>query len=167
MKPVETLAEDLRKICGDRYSVAAMESCTGGLFGSALTDVPGSGYLLASAVCYDIGAKVACGVPRELIERHGVVSREVAEAMALAAATFFDADIGLSTTGVAGPDAEDGIEPGTVWVGLRLPSGEVFASLLRLHGDRQAVKAEAVRRACELLLAQLEDKRIVDPAQIH
>jgi nicotinamide-nucleotide amidase len=133
-----------------------MESCTGGLLASALTDVPGSGYLLASAVCYEAGAKVALGVPQERISEFGVVSKEVASDMASATARLFGAEYGLSTTGVAGPGHQDGIPPGTVWLGLHLPGGKTVTRLLNLEGDREQVKAQAVQDACCFLLEHIE-----------
>jgi len=111
-----------------------MESCTGGLLASALTDVPGSGYLLASAVCYDARVKIALGVPQDRISRFGVVSKEVASDMARAAAELFRSEYGVSTTGVAGPGSDEGISPGTVWLGICLPTGETVTRLLNLEG---------------------------------
>ena len=151
-----TIAERLQSLLGDNHTLALMESCTGGLLASALTDIPGSGYLLASAVCYDAGAKVALGVPKERIAEFGVVSGEVATDMALAAAELFGAEYGVSTTGVAGPGSDNGVPPGTVWVGIRVPTGKTVARLLDLSGDREQVKAQAVRHACSFLLEQVE-----------
>lgn len=156
IQPELSTGEMAQRICErfrDTHPLALMESCTGGLFASALTDVPGAGYLVASAVCYHPDAKKALGVPGELIERHGVVSGEVAAAMATAVAGFFGVGYGMSTTGVAGPGSdEDGNPPGTVWLGLHLPSGETVTRRLCLQGDREQVKHYAVREACALLL---------------
>ena len=151
-----SLAEKLQALLGDNHTLALMESCTGGLLASALTDVPGSGYLLASLVCYDIGAKIALGVPEERISAYGVVSQEVASDMAKAAAALFNAEYGLSATGVAGPDPSEGVPPGTVWLGIRLPNAETVTRLLQLNGDREQVKEEAVRQACSFLLEQVQ-----------
>lgn len=150
--PTKELAEQIRERYSAGHRLALMESCTGGLLAGALTDIAGSGYLVASTVCYDAAAKVAMGVPSELIEQHGLVSAEVAAAMATAAANFFSAEFGMATTGVAGPGSEEGIPPGTVWLGLHLPSGATLTRKLCLEGDRTKVKHDAVHRACALLL---------------
>ena len=151
-----TIAERLQSLLGDHHTVALMESCTGGLLASALTDIPGSGYLLASAVCYDAGAKIALGVPQERISEFGVVSKEVASDMARAAAQLFKAEYGVSTTGVAGPGSNEGVTAGTVWLGICLPTGETVTRLLNLHGNREQVKDQAVRHACFFLLEHVE-----------
>lgn len=152
-----TITERLQSLLGNDHTVALMESCTGGLLASAITDIPGSGYLLASAVCYDVGAKIALGVPEERISKFGVVSQEVASDMAQAAAELFHAEYGVSTTGVAGPGPDGEVPAGTVWLGVRLPTGETVTRLLDLHGDREQIKDEAVRQACLFLLEVLED----------
>src|SRR4051812_22544745 len=113
------------------WSLAAMESCTGGLLASAITDIEGSGHLLGALVCYDTKLKIACGVPEEIINRHGVVSAATAEEMAKAAAIYFRADFGISTTGVAGRESEDGVEPGTVYIGAFGRSRGVQSRLLK------------------------------------
>jgi len=100
-------------------TLATMESCTGGLLGSQITDVPGSSaYYKGGLVAYSNDAKVAFGVDPRLIERHGAVSRETAEAMAEAARQRFGADIGLSTTGVAGPEGVEGKAPGLAYIAV-------------------------------------------------
>lgn len=100
-------------------TLAVMESFTGGLLANSITDVPGSSaYFKGGAVAYAAGAKMSYGVSRWLIERHGTVSAEVATAMAGAIRQFFDADIGLATTGVAGPDEMEGKPVGTAFMAL-------------------------------------------------
>ncbi len=86
--------------------IAVGESCTGGLLSARLTDRPGaSGYFAGGVVAYSNAAKVSLlGVPAELIERHGAVSDEVAEALADGALERFDADTAIGLTGIAGPD---------------------------------------------------------------
>jgi nicotinamide-nucleotide amidase len=102
-----------------RLTLAAMESCTGGLFASTITDVPGSSaYFKGGFVSYSNEMKIALGVDGHLIEKHGVVSREVAEAMADAARQQLGADIGVAITGVAGPDPLEGRPAGLACIGL-------------------------------------------------
>jgi nicotinamide-nucleotide amidase len=100
-------------------TLATMESCTGGLLGSMVTDVPGSSaYYRGGLVAYSNEAKVAFGVDARLIEEHGAISRQTAESMADAARQRLGADIGLSTTGVAGPDSSEGKAPGLAYVAV-------------------------------------------------
>ncbi|MBM4445143.1 MAG: competence/damage-inducible protein A [Chloroflexi bacterium] len=100
-------------------TLATMESCTGGLLGSLITDVPGSSaYYRGGLVAYSSEVKVAFGVEPRLIEQHGAVSREAAEAMAEAARRRLGADVGLSTTGVAGPEGAEGKAPGLAFIAV-------------------------------------------------
>jgi len=106
-------------LTGRRLTMATMESCTGGLLASTITDVPGSSaYFKGGFVSYTNEMKVALGVDAYLIERHGSVSREVAEAMADAARQLLRADIGVAITGVAGPDPLEGKPAGLAYIGL-------------------------------------------------
>jgi PncC family amidohydrolase len=88
-----------------RLTIALAESCTGGLVGHWITDVPGSsGYFLGSAVCYAYSAKEQIlGVKHETLLTHGAVSAETAAEMAQGARKLFGADIAVSVTGIAGP----------------------------------------------------------------
>lgn len=135
-----------------RSTLAVMESCTGGLLASTLTDVPGaSEYFLAGFVSYGTQQKIDLGVPAEVIEEYGVVSPEVAQAMAEAARTRAGADYGIGITGVAGPDPEDGIPPGTVHVAVATPEGGAHSLSMSMNQGRQAVKRRAVTTALLLL----------------
>ena len=100
-------------------SLAAMESCTGGLFAHTITNQPGCGdYFLGSIVSYATQAKVAQGVDQSVIEKFGVISAQTAEAMATVARKQFGADYALGITGVAGPKTQEGRAVGTVYVGV-------------------------------------------------
>ncbi|MFC1930363.1 competence/damage-inducible protein A [Chloroflexota bacterium] len=99
--------------------IAVMESCTGGLLASILTDVPGSSaYFTGGVIAYANEVKVAWGVSEDLIATHGAVSRETAGVMAAAIRERLGTDIGLSTTGVAGPDELEGNPVGLVYIGM-------------------------------------------------
>ena len=100
-----TIDERIAKLLGER-KLAVGESCTGGLLAGRLTDRPGaSAYFAGGVVAYSNEAKEELlGVPHELLEEHGAVSAEAAEAMAKGAAERFGADYGLAVTGIAGPD---------------------------------------------------------------
>lgn len=135
-----------------RATLAVMESCTGGLLSSTLTDVPGaSGYFVAGLVTYQTEQKVAFGVPAEIIAEHGVVSPETARAMALAVRDRIRTDYGVGVTGVAGPDSQDGVAPGTVHVAVATPDGKTDVISTAINQGRQAVKRRAVTTAMLLL----------------
>jgi nicotinamide-nucleotide amidase len=139
--------ELLEKVVGDllvanHLTIAVAESCTGGLIAKRLTDVPGSSrYVLAGVVAYSNAAKVELvGVPSELIEKHGAVSGEVAEALAAGIRARTQADIGVGVTGIAGPEGGTPEKPvGLVFVGLADQHG-VEHRKLDLPGDRERVR---------------------------
>ncbi len=132
-------------------TLATMESCTGGLLASTITDVAGSSdYFRGGYVAYTAEMKMALGVSAELIERHGVVSPEVAADMARAARGNAAADYGIGVTGVAGPDELEGEAPGTVHVAVHDGrSPQTMSS--RLYAGRLATKRRAVTTALLLL----------------
>ncbi|HEY7927938.1 MAG TPA: CinA family protein [Candidatus Dormibacteraeota bacterium] len=135
------------------WRVAVAESCTGGLLGAALTAVPGSSaYVRGGVIAYDNAVKVQLlDVPADTLMRHGAVSDEVAAAMARGVRERLGAEVGVSTTGVAGPGSEEGGKPaGLVFVALAAPGVE---RTVRLDGDhgRDGNRAAAVRAALQLL----------------
>jgi nicotinamide-nucleotide amidase len=100
-------------------SLATMESCTGGLLSNTVTDVPGSSaYFKGGLVAYSNELKIAFGVDPQIIEQHGAVSPQTAEAMASAARENLKADVGLGVTGVAGPAELEGKPAGTVHIAI-------------------------------------------------
>ncbi len=106
-------------LIGKRLSLATMESCTGGLLASTLTDAPGSSaYFRGGLVAYSNEVKSAWGVDAKLIEERGAVSSEVAQAMATAVRLGLGADIGIGITGVAGPTEIEGKPAGTVYIAI-------------------------------------------------
>jgi nicotinamide-nucleotide amidase len=128
-------------------SLAAMESSTGGLLATTLTDIPGSSrYFKGGLVAYSSKMMLAFGVDAELIARHGAVSPEVAEAMARIARGRLEADIGVGITGVPGPDEVEGKPAGTVHIGIQ---GGKSSRLFSGHypGDRLQVKRRAITAA--------------------
>ncbi len=132
-------------------SVSVAESLTGGLLASALVDTPGASEVFCGGVvAYTIAAKrEVLGVSEEALA-HGVVSQEVAIAMAQGALELFGSDYAISTTGVAGPGPQEGMEPGTIWLGYasKTVSGAV---LIKLAGNRNQSRAAAVNAALELI----------------
>ena len=116
----EELDEVVVRLLKEKHlTISAAESCTGGMFAAAITNVAGaSDVLKASFVTYSIKAKhMLVGVPYETIDKYGVVSPETAEAMAEGAMKALGADIGISVTGFAGPDADPGHNAGEAYIG--------------------------------------------------
>jgi nicotinamide-nucleotide amidase len=149
----DTLEGHILQLFTARHAtLATMESCTGGLLASILTDVPGaSSYFRGGFVTYWNDAKVDEGVDAELIAEHGVVSPEVAGAMARAAQLRLQTDYGVGITGVAGTEPEDGVPPGTVHIAVAAPGGETATSSMTFNQGRAAVKRRAVTTALLLL----------------
>lgn len=140
-------------------SLAVAESCTGGLLGAALTDVPGSStYFLGGVISYADRVKVEeLHVPEATLRRHGAVSEQTAAAMATGVREVLRADIGVSITGVAGPDAEGSKRVGLTFIGLAASAsggGEVTTSTHRFQwtGDRWDNRRRSVIAALELLV---------------
>ncbi|MBI4318858.1 MAG: competence/damage-inducible protein A [Chloroflexi bacterium] len=132
-------------------SLATMESMTGGLLASTITDAPGaSEYFQGGIVAYANSAKVEAGVDERIIGDYGAVSAEVAMAMATAARKRLGTDVGLSITGEAGPDSSGGHPVGTVFVGLDL-RGATQVSAGTHRAGRPEIKRTAVVRALNLL----------------
>ena len=149
--PTPALVVDLLRARG--LTLAAAESCTGGLVGARLTEVPGSSdVFLGSAVTYADGAKIELlGVPPALIERHGAVSPEVAAAMAAGARERFGADVAVSVTGVAGPGGGTPEKPvGLVYLHAVGPAGD-RAAHFELPGDRETIRGRATVAALHLV----------------
>lgn len=135
-------------------SLATAESCTGGLVGGALTAVPGSSDTYRGGIIsYTNEVKHRLlGVPEELLSQYGAVSAQVAEAMALGAASALGADVAVSTTGLAGPGGDEFGNPvGTVYLACAL-RGSVRSVSCRFSGDREQVRRAAVETALALLL---------------
>jgi nicotinamide-nucleotide amidase len=119
------------------------ESCTAGLLAARLTEIPGSSsYVAGGVVAYSDRAKRdLLDVPGELLERHGAVSPEVAEAMADGARARFGADLGVGITGIAGPGGGTEAKPvGYVCICVKAEAGERIARDLVLPGSRAEIR---------------------------
>ncbi len=139
-----------------RRTIAVAESLTGGALASAIVDVPGASTVLRGGVvayATDLKASVL-GVDGDLLAREGAVHPLVAEQMAAGVARLADASVGLATTGVAGPDPQDGQPVGTVFVAVQV-DGRSTVRRLALDGDRAAIRAATVARAIGLALEVL------------
>lgn len=132
-------------------TLATAESLTGGMLGAAITAVPGaSAVYVGGAVAYSTSLKTGLlGVPEDLVDQHGVVSPACAEAMAVGVRRLTGADVGLATTGVAGPDAQEGKPVGRVHIAVALEE-EARSQDLHLDGSRGAIRQATLRAALSL-----------------
>lgn len=140
-------------------TIALAESCTGGLVGARLTEIPGSSDVLqGGVVCYSYASKTdLLGVPAELVADHGAVSESVVREMAAGALRRFDATLSVAVTGIAGPGGGTPEKPvGTVWFATAM-DGEVHASRTIFFGTRAEVRERAAQTALRLLLARIRD----------
>jgi nicotinamide-nucleotide amidase len=151
-KDEETLEGSIGDMLQERsQTLSSMESCTGGLFASVVTDVPGAAqFFKGGLVTYWTDMKMDEGVDPRVIDDYGVISPETALAMAKTVRARLHTDYGLGITGVAGPDPQEGKAPGTVHVGVAGPDGEGTISMSMNQG-RQAVKRRAVTTALLLV----------------
>lgn len=154
----EELEETIGRILKERkLTLAVAESCTGGLIASKITDVSGSStYFERAVVAYSNRSKVdLLGVSESLIAAHGAVSREVAEAMAAGVRLIAGTDIGISTTGIAGPTGGSEDKPvGLVWIGYA-DADSTIALRFQFGTQRLRVKERASQAALELLRRKL------------
>ena len=148
-----TAADVLAALRSRGWTVAAAESLTGGLVCAALVDVPGASVSLrGGVVSYATDLKATLlDVEPALLAARGAVDAEVARQMADGVRARLGADVGLATTGVAGPDPQDGQPPGTVHIAVATPTGAAVRSL-HLTGDRAALRAGTVDAVLRLAL---------------
>ena len=138
-------------------TLSLAESCTGGAIAEHITAHAGaSGYFRGSVIPYQTQKKVSVlGIEAELIEKHTVVSAEVAEAMAVHAKKMFGTEYAIATTGIAGPTLGDGTdEVGTVYIAIASPA-RVFSEKFSFGTARERVIAKATNKAFELLLKEI------------
>ncbi len=134
-------------------SLGAAESCTGGLVGGRITNVPGSSDVFAGGVvCYSNGLKtLLLGVPPELIATHGAVSEAVARAMAEGTRARIGVDVAVAVTGIAGPSGGTEEKPvGTVWFAVASPGGTESRRVI-FHGSRREIRERAAQTALFLI----------------
>jgi len=138
--------------------LATAESCTGGLIGDRITNVPGSSdYFIGGVVAYAYEAKVALlGVSWDTLQAYGAVSRETVLEMARGVRKVLSADISISVSGIAGPGGGLPNKPvGTTWLGLSTPAGE-WARVYCFGGDRAQNKASSADAALRFIVDYLE-----------
>lgn len=153
------VAEALALLGARGWSLAVAESLTAGLVAARIAEVPG-----ASAVFRGGVVAYATAVKRDLLRvdgaflaRVGAVHPEVALAMAEGAREAIGADVGLATTGVAGPDRQDGVAIGTVFVAVATPAGSVVRALA-LTGGRDRIRRESVDAVLSLCVAHVRER---------
>jgi PncC family amidohydrolase len=145
-----------------KLKLVLAESCTGGLLGSRITDVPGSSeYFLGGVIAYAYEAKAdLLGVSWDTLNTKGAVSRETVLEMARDIRKLMKADISLSVSGIAGPGGGTPEKPvGTTWVGLAAEEGE-WARRYQFSGNREENKLSAADAALGMLLDYLQGKQI-------
>jgi nicotinamide-nucleotide amidase len=149
-------AQAVRQALESGRTVATAESLTAGMVSAVLADTPGaSGMLQGGVVAYQNSVKEAVlHVPGDLLARAGSVDPDVARAMADGARTVLGADVGLSTTGVAGPDAHDGKPVGRVYIGVATAGGTAGFEY-SFTGSRADIRGAACAAALERLLEAL------------
>jgi PncC family amidohydrolase len=155
-KPLEVLVGELLLQRGLWLAVA--ESCTGGLIGHLLTNVPGSSaYYMGSVTAYANEAKARLlGVSWDALEKYGAVSAETVVEMARGIRLALTSDIGISVSGIAGPTGGTPDKPvGTIWIGLSTPKEE-YARHYLWSGDRLAIKKQSAQAALQLLVEHLQ-----------
>lgn len=156
-KSAQALSAVLRE---RKLTLAAAESCTGGLFSKCMTDLSGASEIYhGGVVSYVNGVKEnVLGVSAETLDRFGAVSAETAAEMAAGVRRVCGSDLGISFTGVAGPSKDDrGNEVGTVYVGIAT-SEKTYVNLLRLAGDRDTIRRLAVEQGMDMLCDILQEK---------
>ena len=145
----------------DGYTFASAESCTGGLIGAAVTDIPGSSKVYKGGIiCYTNAVKEeVLGINKNTLSSFGAVSAEVAEAMAMGVKKLLHSDFAVSTTGLAGPSGDEFGNPvGTVYIGVSTPKS-VYVRRFVFSGDRDAVRNQATQRALQLVIQAVEEFR--------
>jgi nicotinamide-nucleotide amidase len=151
---VLALAQTLRD---HGLKLTTAESCTGGLIAAACTAVAGSSdWFERGFVTYSNDAKAELlGVDVAMIRAHGAVSAEIAQAMAEGALARSPADLAAAVTGIAGPGgAAPGKPVGTVWLAVARRGEATSTELLRLSGDRAAIREQTVQHALQRLIAR-------------
>ncbi len=149
-------ARALDQLAATQATLATAESLTGGLLAAIITSVPGaSGCYRGGIVAYATDVKHRLlDVPDEVLQAHGAVSAETAEAMAAGARDGLDSTYGLATTGVAGPDLQEGKPVGLVYVAVAGPRGN-SSGRHDFAGSRAVVRADAAGAVLSLLLSEL------------
>ena len=157
----ELVAEIQKALLTRGEMLATAESCTGGLIASEIVNVAGSSAVFAGGIVayQNLVKHELLGVPAEILEKHGAVSRETVEAMARGAREKFHADWAVATSGIAGPGgAEPGKPVGTVWMSVNSAlQNEAFCKIFA--GNRQEIREKSVYYVLSKLLFLLNNQK--------
>ncbi len=147
-------------LIANHITAATAESCTGGLLAAAFTDIPGiSSVFLEGIVTYTNDAKERLGVSRETLKTYGAVSKETAREMAQCVRARAGSDIGISTTGVAGPEPSEGKPVGLVYMAIATKN-DTHVYKLNISGTRRGIRESAVKEVLKNLKIILETESI-------
>jgi len=136
-------------------TLSTAESCTGGLIASSITDIPGASKIfLGGVVVYATEMKKRILKIPEIVFTYGVISQEMATAMALSVKSLTGSDYSISTTGNLGPDTMEGKPAGIIYIAVATPEN-VFVKELRFQGDRYFNKINATNEALKFLIEKL------------
>ncbi len=161
-EPLEIQLGKLLRSSGQKLATA--ESCTGGLIGHRITNLPGSSdYYLGGVVAYAYEAKVTLlGVSWDTLHAHGAVSRETVLEMSQGVRRVLSADLAVSVSGIAGPGGGlPGKPVGTTWIGLSTEEGD-WARVFCFPGAREQNKLFSAEEALKLVLDYLNGSRVLD-----
>ncbi|NLG18645.1 MAG: CinA family protein [Fibrobacter sp.] len=158
----EQLALEIGKqLISRNWSLSVAESCTGGLLGGALTEIPGaSGYFLGGVIAYDNRVKISLlNVPGGVIDEFGAVSSQTVTAMARGACELFNTECAISISGIAGPEGGSAVKPvGLVFTGIAV-KGTLRSFENVFKGNRQEVRCQAVEKSLSLFLETITQDR--------
>ncbi|MCL6570324.1 MAG: competence/damage-inducible protein A, partial [Bacillus sp. (in: Bacteria)] len=157
-----SLLEELTNCLKERkLTITAAESFTGGMFQEEITSIPGASRVFKGGiVCYANEVKQhVLHVKQQTIEQHGVVSEQCAIELAENASKLFKTDIGISFTGVAGPEELEGQPVGTVFIGIAIKGRPTIAEKITLGGTREANRSRAVKYGCYFILRNLKESQ--------
>ena len=152
-----TLEEIAKRLIAHNLTIATAESCTGGLLAHTLTNISGSSeYFECGVISYSNQSKIELlGVSKQTLEDHGAVSIQIAKEMAIGIRDKSNVDIGLSTTGIAGPTGGTKMKPvGLVYIGIATPT-DIEVKRFLFSGNREQNKDNACNAALELLLRHI------------
>ncbi|MGG3572161.1 competence/damage-inducible protein A [Bacillus gobiensis] len=155
-----SLVGELVKACREKgLSLSAAESFTGGLFSEGITNISGvSSFFKGSVVCYTNEMKTSVvGVSEQTLRHHGAVSAECAKELAAGIKSVSGSDIGISFTGVAGPDSQEGHPPGKVFIGIAITGKPVLSFEFIFAGTRTGIRKRSAKYGSYLLLKELEN----------
>lgn len=154
----------MEALCKNNFTIATAESCTGGMVSARLINYPGASGAFINGMCtYTNESKSRLlDINPDIINTYGAVSPQTADAMCKGVAKVSNADIGLSTTGIAGPDGGTKEKPvGLVYIGVCF-KGESYIKKLMLKGTRNEIRTEAAYEVIKLLWDIMEEKEITN-----